>query len=122
MSRPLLEVDDLSIAFRTQRGEVEAVRHASVTVAAGQTVAIVGESGSGKSTLTSALNRLLPANGRVAGGSIAFDGQDVLALSERQMNDIRGRQIGLVPQDPMSNLNPLVTCLLYTSPSPRDRS
>jgi peptide/nickel transport system ATP-binding protein len=108
-SRPLLEIDDLSIAFRTQRGEVEAVRHASVTVVAGQTVAIVGESGSGKSTLTSALNRLLPANGRVVGGAIAFDGQDVLALSERQMNDIRGRQIGLVPQDPMSNLNPLVT-------------
>jgi peptide/nickel transport system ATP-binding protein len=108
-SRPLLKIDDLSIAFRTQRGEVEAVRRASVTVAAGQTVAIVGESGSGKSTLTSALIRLLPANGRVVNGSISFDGQDVLALSEKQMNAIRGRQIGLVPQDPMSNLNPLVT-------------
>ncbi len=108
-SLPLLAVEDLSIAFDTQRGEVEAVRQVSVTVAAGQTVAIVGESGSGKSTLISALNRLLPANGRVVGGSIAFDGQDVLAISERQMNDIRGRQIGLVPQDPMSNLNPLLT-------------
>ncbi|MET0899510.1 MAG: ABC transporter ATP-binding protein [Mycobacterium sp.] len=108
-NQPLLQIDDLSIVFRTQRGEAEAVRHASMTVAAGQTVAIVGESGSGKSTLTSALNRLLADNGRVAGGSITFDGQDVLALSERQMNDIRGRQIGLVPQDPMSNLNPLVT-------------
>lgn len=108
-SKPLLEIEDLSISFRTQRGEVEAVRHASLTVTAGQTVAIVGESGSGKSTLTSALNRLLPGNGRVVGGSITFDGQDVLTLSERQMNDIRGRQIGLVPQDPMSNLNPLVT-------------
>ncbi|CAN5677111.1 ABC transporter ATP-binding protein [soil metagenome] len=108
-AQPLLVIDDLSIAFRTQRGEVEAVRHASMTVPAGQTMAIVGESGSGKSTLTSALNRLLPANGRVVGGSVTFDGQDVLALSERQMNDIRGRQIGLVPQDPMSNLNPLVT-------------
>lgn len=107
-ARPLLEIDDLSIAFTTQRGEVMAVRHASVTVAAGQTVAIVGESGSGKSTLTSALNRLLPSNGRVVGGSITFDGHDVTALSERQMNDIRGKQIGLVPQDPMSNLNPLV--------------
>ena len=107
--QPLLQIDDLSIVFRTQRGEAEAVRHASMTVAAGQTVAIVGESGSGKSTLTSALNRLLPDNGRVVSGSITFDGHDVLALSERQMNDIRGRQIGLVPQDPMSNLNPLVT-------------
>jgi peptide/nickel transport system ATP-binding protein len=108
-AQPLLRIDDLSIAFQTQRGHVEAVRHASFTVAAGQTVAIVGASGSGKSTLTSALNRLLPANGRVTGGSISFDGQDILALPERQMNDIRGREIGLVPQDPMSNLNPLVT-------------
>lgn len=104
----LLEIDDLTVRFRTERGEIEAVSHASLSVDRGRTVAIVGESGSGKSTLTSALNRLLPANGRVVSGSITFDGQDILALSEREMGSLRGRQIGLVPQDPTSNLNPLL--------------
>ncbi len=103
----LLEVRDLSVAFRTDRGEVEAVSAASLTVHPGQTVAVVGESGSGKSTLTAAVNRLLAPNGRVTGGSVTFAGQDLLARSERQMNAVRGKQIGLVPQDPMSNLNPL---------------
>jgi peptide/nickel transport system ATP-binding protein len=106
--RPLLEITDLTVAFRTDRGEKTAVRHASFTVERGQTVAIVGESGSGKSTLAAALIRLLAPNARVRGGSIVFDGQDVLSLTERQMNTVRGRQIGLVPQDPMSNLNPLM--------------
>lgn len=104
---PLLRIEDLSVAFRTDRGDTEAVRGASLEVHAGQTVAIVGESGSGKSTLTAAVNRLLAPNGRVTRGSVTFDGEDLLALSEKQMNDVRGRRIGLVPQDPMSNLNPL---------------
>ena len=104
---PLLQVRDLSVAFRTDRGDVEAVSGASLTVHAGQTVAVVGESGSGKSTLTAAVNRLLAPNGRVTQGSVTFDGVDLLARSERQMNGVRGKQIGLVPQDPMSNLNPL---------------
>ena len=107
-NRSLLDIDDVTIRFRTERGEVEAVSHASLSVERGRTVAIVGESGSGKTTLTSALNRLLPANGRVVTGSIVFDGRDILALSEREMSSIRGRQIGLVPQDPTSNLNPLL--------------
>jgi peptide/nickel transport system ATP-binding protein len=104
----VLDVVDLSIEFRTDRGPVAAVQEASLTVWQGETVAIVGESGSGKSTLTSAINRLLPANGSVTQGSITFDGRDVQALSERQMNSVRGREIGLVPQDPMSNLDPLM--------------
>ncbi len=107
MTDPLLEVRDLSVAFRTDRGDVEAVSGASLTVHVGQTVAVVGESGSGKSTLTAAVNRLLAPNGRVTGGSVSFGGVDLLARSERQMNAVRGKQIGLVPQDPMSNLNPL---------------
>jgi peptide/nickel transport system ATP-binding protein len=107
-NRSLLEIDDVTIGFHTERGDIEAVSHASLTVERGHTVAIVGESGSGKTTLTSALNRLLPANGRVVSGSIVFDGKDILALSEREMSSLRGRQIGLVPQDPTSNLNPLV--------------
>ena len=104
----VVEVVDLSIEFRTDRGPVAAVREASLTVRQGETVAIVGESGSGKSTLTSAINRLLPTNGSVTQGSITFNGRDLQALSERQMNGVRGREIGLVPQDPMSNLDPLM--------------
>jgi peptide/nickel transport system ATP-binding protein len=104
----ILDVDDLSIEFRTDRGPVAAVQEASLTVWPGETVAIVGESGSGKSTLTSAINRLLPTNGSVTQGSITFNGRDLQALSERQMNSVRGREIGLVPQDPMSNLDPLM--------------
>ncbi|MGV9796790.1 ABC transporter ATP-binding protein [Mycobacterium sp. NPDC003449] len=107
-SQPLVEISDLVVQFRTEGTTVDAVRGASLTVAAGDTVAIVGESGSGKSTLTAALNRLLPANGSVTSGSVRFEGRDLLALTEREMSAVRGRQIGLVPQDPMSNLNPLV--------------
>lgn len=104
---PLLEITDLSVTFSTKRGEVEAVRDLNLILAAGQTVALVGESGSGKSTVSSVINQLLAPNGRVAKGSVRFDDIDLLSLSERQMNSLRGRQIGLVPQDPMSNLNPL---------------
>lgn len=106
--QPLLEISDLDVQFRTDGATVEAVRGACLTVAAGDTVAVVGESGSGKSTLTAAVNRLLPANGAVTCGTVTFEGRDLLSLSEREMTGVRGRLIGLVPQDPMSNLNPLV--------------
>ncbi|GAB3246605.1 ABC transporter ATP-binding protein [Nocardioides dilutus] len=108
LARPLLELSDLAVSFTTDRGEVEAVHGANLQLAAGETVAIVGESGSGKSTLTAAINRLLASNGRVTRGSVSFDGRDVLALSEREMSQVRGRDIGLVPQDPISNLDPLM--------------
>jgi peptide/nickel transport system ATP-binding protein len=104
----VLDVKDLGIEFRTDRGPVQAVQEASLSVWPGETVAIVGESGSGKSTLTAAINRLLPTNGSVTQGSITFNGRDLQALSEGQMNKVRGREIGLVPQDPMSNLDPLM--------------
>ncbi|MCO1655697.1 ABC transporter ATP-binding protein [Pseudonocardia humida] len=106
--RPLLEISGLTVAFSTTRGPVQAVRGADLTVRRGETVAVVGESGSGKSTLASAINGLLAPNGAVTAGTITFDGTDLLALPERRMNAVRGRRIGLVPQDPMSNLNPLV--------------
>ena len=106
--RPLLEIAGLTVAFTTGRGTLEAVRAADLEVRRGETVAVVGESGSGKSTLASAINGLLAPNGAVTAGSITFDGTDLLALPERRMNAVRGRRIGLVPQDPMSNLNPLV--------------
>ncbi len=104
----VLSIRDLSVAFRTGRGEVPAVRGVSLDVHAGETVAVVGESGSGKSTMAAAVNRLLPANGHVTGGSVLFEGRDLTDLPENQMVRLRGAGIGLVPQDPMSNLNPVM--------------
>jgi peptide/nickel transport system ATP-binding protein len=104
----ILEIRDLTVVFGTTHGDRTAVKDVSLSVPAGSTVALVGESGSGKSTTAAAVNRLLPANGRVAGGSIHLDGRDLLTLSEREMRRIRGAGIGLVPQDPMSNLDPLM--------------
>jgi peptide/nickel transport system ATP-binding protein len=104
---PLLEVRDLAISFRTTHGEVRAVENASFTLRRGATLAIVGESGSGKSTTAMACIGLLPGNGKVTSGSIHFEGQNLVGLAESKMRSIRGRAIGLVPQDPMSNLNPV---------------
>lgn len=104
---PLLSVKDISISFTTQHGEVEAVQGASLELYPGKTLAIVGESGSGKSTTAMAIIGLLPENGGVTSGSITFDGKDLTKQDERTYAGVRGRQIGLVPQDPMSNLNPV---------------
>lgn len=104
---PLLEVRNLAVSFRTTHGEVQAVEDASFTLRRGSALAIVGESGSGKSTTAMACIGLLPGNGRVVSGSILFEGQDLASLPESKMRAIRGRAIGLVPQDPMSNLNPV---------------
>ncbi|PPB49133.1 ABC transporter ATP-binding protein [Arthrobacter pityocampae] len=104
---PLLEVRNLAVTFRTTHGEVHAVEDASFTLRRGSALAIVGESGSGKSTTAMACIGLLPGNGRVTSGSILFEGQDLTTLPEAKMRSIRGRAIGLVPQDPMSNLNPV---------------
>ncbi|GAA3646654.1 ABC transporter ATP-binding protein [Microbacterium marinilacus] len=104
---PLLEISGLRVEFSTQDGPVTAVHEASLTLRAGQTVAIVGESGSGKSTTAMSVIGLLPGNGRVTGGSVRFDGQELVGASDAKLRGIRGRQIGLVPQDPMSNLNPV---------------
>jgi peptide/nickel transport system ATP-binding protein len=105
---PLLAIRDLTVAFRTRDREVTAVHGLSLEVQAGQTVAVVGESGSGKSTTAAAINRLLPGNGRIVSGEVLFEGQDLAQASERRLTAIRGAGIGLVPQDPMSNLNPLM--------------
>ncbi|GAA2050219.1 ABC transporter ATP-binding protein [Leifsonia soli] len=105
---PVLSIRDLSVTFTTSRGEVEAVKHVSLDVAAGETVAIVGESGSGKSTLAACVNRLLAENGRISSGTILLKELDITAAPEKAMTSIRGNRIGLVPQDPMTNLNPVM--------------
>src|SRR6478735_4952547 len=105
--RPLLEIKDLAISFTTSNGEVNAVRNAHLTVMPGETVAIVGESGSGKSTTALAAIGLLPGNGRVTSGQIIFDGEDITRASKKRIVELRGNSIGMVPQDPMSNLNPV---------------
>ena len=105
---PLLEIKDLHVGFRSDRKTIlPAVEGASLTVYAGQTVAIVGESGSGKSTTAHAIIDLLPGQGLVTGGQILFEGQEITKAKKDAILALRGSSIGLVPQDPMSNLNPL---------------
>jgi len=107
MSAPLLSVRDLKVAFRTQTGDREVLHGIDFDIMPGETVAIVGESGSGKSTTASAIIRLLPGAGRVTEGSITLDGRQLTTMSTGDMERVRGREIGYVPQDPMSNLNPV---------------
>ncbi|HWL00985.1 MAG TPA: ABC transporter ATP-binding protein [Microbacteriaceae bacterium] len=107
--RPLLSVKNLEVAFKTVEGFVPAVRGVSFDVYPGETVAIVGESGSGKSTTALAINQLLPGSGRITGGSIEFEGVELTALKRREIEQVRGRKVGMVPQDPMNSLNPVWT-------------
>ena len=104
----ILRVQDLSVSFRAYGGMVRAVRGVSFDLRRGETVAIVGESGSGKSVSTKAIMGILPANAVIEGGSVLYDGMDLTRLDEEEMNRIRGRRIGLVFQDPMSALNPIM--------------
>jgi len=104
---PLLAVEGLAVDFATMDGVVHAVEGVDLEIAPGQTVAIVGESGSGKSTTAMAIIGLLAGGGRVAAGSIRLDGREIAHAPESELRMIRGRDIGLVPQDPMSNLNPV---------------
>ncbi|QMU97346.1 ABC transporter ATP-binding protein [Microbacterium esteraromaticum] len=105
--QPLLQVSNLAVDFGTMDGVVHAVEGVDLEIAAGETVAIVGESGSGKSTTAMAVIGLLASGGHVAGGSITLDGRELVGIAESEMRRIRGRDIGMVPQDPMSNLNPV---------------
>ena len=104
---PLLEIQDLEVGFRTQSGVVPAVRGVSFSLMPGESLAIVGESGSGKSTTAQSIIDLLPGTGEVTGGRILFEGRDLTTLKASQMQQVRGTGIGYVPQDPMSNLNPV---------------
>ena len=103
----LLEVRDLVTEFPTRRGVVRAVNGVSFSIDRGEIVAVVGESGSGKSVTSLSIMGLLQAPGHVAGGSITFDGTDLLAASEREMERVRGGQISMIFQEPMTSLNPV---------------
>lgn len=110
MNSPVLHVDDLQVSFLTDDGLVRAVRGVSFDVHAGETVGLVGESGSGKSVTNLAIMGLVPKPpGIVEGGHAWFEGRDLLALSARQLSEIRGRRIAMIFQDPMTALNPLMT-------------
>jgi oligopeptide transport system ATP-binding protein len=107
---PLLVVDDLKTHFFTRRGVTRAVDGISFTLAAGETLALVGESGSGKSITCLSLVRLVPEPaGRIVGGRVLLDGEDLLRKTPAEMRRIRGKQIAMVLQDPMTSLNPALT-------------
>jgi len=107
---PLLSVRNLSIEFNTERGVVRAVDDVSFDVAPGETLGVVGESGCGKTVTALALMRLIPSPpGRVVSGSIRLAGRDILAMSEKDMRDIRGSEVSMIFQEPMTALNPVFT-------------
>jgi oligopeptide transport system ATP-binding protein len=107
---PILDVRDLKVSFRVRGGEVQAVRGVSFQVNKGEAVAIVGESGSGKSVTAQTIMRLIPSPpSMIKDGSIRFMGEELLTKSEKEMQRIRGKHIGMIFQDPMTSLNPTMT-------------
>lgn len=109
MMKPILQIKDLHVSFQVQGGEVKAVRGMNFEVGQGETVAIVGESGSGKSVTAQTIMRLIPSPPcKIKQGEILFHGQDILKKSMREMEAIRGKDIGMIFQDPMTSLNPTI--------------
>ncbi len=106
---PLLDIRDLGVSFFTEVGEVRAVRGLSCRVEAGRTVALVGESGCGKTTVALAIMGLIDPPGRIVRGEIWFKGKNLVALPEAELRKIRGREIGMIFQEPMTSLNPVFT-------------
>ncbi|WP_149535952.1 ABC transporter ATP-binding protein [Siccirubricoccus phaeus] len=109
MQAPLLAIDGLRTVFRTSSGEVAAVDGVSLAVPRGRTLGIVGESGCGKSMLSLSVMRLVPRPGRVAAGSVRLEGRDLLTLSPAEMRSVRGGQVAMIFQEPMTSLNPVHT-------------
>jgi oligopeptide/dipeptide ABC transporter ATP-binding protein len=107
--QPLLEVKSLCTSFFTEAGEVRAVDGVSFSVEAGRLMGLVGESGSGKTVSVLSIMRLLPETARITGGEIIFEGRDLLKLSEPEMRTVRGAQIAMIFQEPMTSLNPVFT-------------
>src|SRR5438270_5434412 len=110
MPQALLDIHNLDIAFETNRGLIQPVRDVSLTIYPGQTVALVGESGCGKSVTSLSILRLIPSPpGEVLSGRIMLDGRDLLSLSEREMRSVRGKDVAMIFQEPMTSLNPVYT-------------
>ncbi|MGH7830731.1 MAG: ABC transporter ATP-binding protein, partial [Candidatus Binatia bacterium] len=110
MDTPLLEVKNLTVEFHLKRGTLTAVDNVSFAIAESETLGIVGETGCGKSVTSLSILRLIPSPpGKIVGGEIFFEGEDLLKKSERQMEKIRGRMISMVFQEPMTSLNPSLT-------------
>lgn len=107
MTEPLLSVNDLKVSFDTKEGENQALRGVSFDIYAGETIGIVGESGSGKSVTAKAILSLITPPGRIWNGDIRFHGQSLIALNPKQWRKIRGKQIAMIFQDPMTSLNPV---------------
>jgi oligopeptide/dipeptide ABC transporter ATP-binding protein len=105
----LLSVQDLRVEFSTARGTVYAVNGISFDIGSGETLGIVGESGCGKSVTSLAVLGILSRNGRVSGGSALFEGRDLLQLGDRELREVRGKDIAMIFQDPMTSLNPVLT-------------
>ena len=109
-TQPLLELKNLSIGFETNRGIIRPVADVSLSIYPGQTVALVGESGCGKSVTALSILRLIPQPpGKFLGGQVLWDGEDLLALTEKKMRSVRGRDIAMIFQEPMTSLNPVYT-------------
>lgn len=108
-NQPLLKIKDLKVSFFTSAGEVKAVNGLSYELAEKEVLGIVGESGSGKSVSVNALMKLLVYPGRVTGGDIEFNGRSINSMSEKEIQDIRGKDISMIFQDPMTSLNPVYT-------------
>src|SRR5688572_23856243 len=107
--KPLLEVQGLEVVYHTQKGQFKALHEVSFDLCPGEIVGIVGESGCGKSTIASALLRLLPPNGEITEGRLLFKERDLARLSSEELRQLRGRDLAMIFQDPMTSLNPVFT-------------
>lgn len=109
-NQALLEIKDLVIHYETDDGVVEALNGVSLSIEAGKTLGLVGETGAGKTTLAKGVMRLIPAPpGKVCGGEVFYEGRDLLKITEEEMRKVRGREISMIFQDPMTSLNPVMT-------------
>lgn len=110
MSEMILDIENLSVIYKTDLETVKAVNGINLKIGKGKTLGLVGETGAGKTTTALSIMRLLPSNtGKILNGSIKFDGKDVLSMEEHEMRTIRGEKIAMVFQDPMTSLNPVMT-------------